>query len=115
MNTFFIISGILIVGIVVGLCMAALLTAPFMEDVEDLIQQAENRDASVLLNFLEKSECNLFYNATINSWGLLDGKDKIVAAAHSVRVCLRRAQDKDLAERVADDFIASEARITGAA
>lgn len=115
MNTFFIISGILIVGFVFGLCMAALLTAPFMEDVEDLIQQAENRDASALLDFLETSECNLFYNTTINSWGLVDGKDKLVAAGHSIRAALRRAQDNPLAERVADDFIASEVGITGVA
>ena len=104
MNTFFIISAILMVGIVVGLCAAAVCTAPFMEDVEDLITRAANRDASKLLDYLETSECHLFYNPLINSWGLVDGDDNTIAAGSSVRTCLRRSQHNDLSDRVEEDL-----------
>ena len=74
------------------------------DDVEDLLQQAFDRDAREQLDYLEKSECNLLYNPTINSWGLVDGDNNIIAAGHSVSTTLQRAKDGDMAERVAKDF-----------
>lgn len=53
-----------------------------------------------LLDFLEKSECNLFFNGTLGAWGLLDGDDKIVATAHSVRTTLARAIEKGRQEAI---------------
>ena len=114
MNNFFIFVPAVLV--LVGLILAALafLIRSINGELEDLIQQAADRDAGAQLDYLEKSECNLFFNPTINSWGLMDGSDKLVAAGHSVRTTLRRARDGDIAQRVADDFQASEARIAGA-
>jgi hypothetical protein len=98
MSAIFILVAILATGIVVGLCVAAILTKPFLDDVDDYVDRAANREASDLLSYLETSECNLFYNPVINSWGLVDGKDTLIAAGSSVKAALRRAQSNDRAE-----------------
>lgn len=109
MNTFLIICAIFILGLVAGLCIN------FYDrddeddaDFADAVAEAANQDATALLNHLESSECDLFYNSTINAWGLVDGQDNLIAAGHSIRATLRRAQACDLAQRVANDFTNAE-------
>lgn len=64
---------------------------PTMEELADMAANAQDAE---LLDFLEKSECNLFFNEQLGAWGLLDGSDKIVATAHTVRTTLARAIEK---------------------
>lgn len=64
----------------------------------DLVTQAANADAADFLAYLENSECNLYFNPVINAWGLVDGKDNLIAAGHSVRAALSRARQKDADE-----------------
>lgn len=79
-----------------------------LDDIDGQLLRTVERDAFEQLEYLEKSKCNLFYNPQINSWGLVDGKDKLISAGESIRDTIRRAQDKDLAARVAEDFKTAE-------
>lgn len=110
MNFFLIYFAVLIAGILIGICAAIAYRATdaFEIEMDVLLDQVGERDSTELLNYLEKSECNLFYNSTINAWGLVDGKDKLIAAGHSIRATLRRAQAGDIAQRVAADFTNAE-------
>lgn len=100
----------MIAGILIGIYATIAYRATDASEIEmDVpLDQVGERDSSELLNYLEKSECNLFYNSTINAWGLVDGQDKLIAAGHSIRATLRRAQAGDLAQRVATDFTNAE-------
>lgn len=108
MNFFLLYSAILLAGIMLGICATLVYQYPFEVEMNVLLDQVGERDSTELLNYLEKSECNLFYNSTINAWGLVDGQDKLIAAGHSIRATLRRAQAGDLAQRVAADFTNAE-------
>ena len=109
MNTFFVLIPAVIALISIVACAAMAIKFAYQDDAEDLIQQAFDRDAREQMKYLEKSECSLLYNPTINSWGLVDGADKLIAAGHSVSTTLQRAKDGDIAKRVADDFKNAEA------
>ena len=52
----------------------------------------------MLLDYLEKSECNLYFNVQMGSWGLLDGNDSLIATGQTVRSTLARAILNDKAE-----------------
>lgn len=69
------------------------------DDAIDLVDQAANQNAASLLDYLERSECNLYFNATLGAWGLMDGADKLVAAGPSLRNMLGRAREADAATR----------------
>lgn len=70
--------------------------------------QAADADAAADLDYLERSECNLYFNPTISAWGLLDGKDELVSAGHSVRAALQRARNKGRDERDEVEFMSAE-------
>lgn len=87
---------ITLIGIFAIVCV--ILHGLLREDVVDLVGQAANQNAADLLDYLERSECNLYFNPTINAWGLLDGKDKLVAAGPNLRNLLSRALRADAEE-----------------
>ena len=94
-----ILFGVFCLGIVAG----AFLIALFMggsdsTDVEDRVEHAANARDAELLAYLNKSECNLFFNPSVGAWGLLDGQDKVIAIARNVHTTLARAMDKDAQE-----------------
>jgi hypothetical protein len=87
-------------AVAMGGITVALVTRADEQQLDGVMQAAWFASASghardtALLDFLEKSECNLFFNTKLGVWGLLDGSDKIVATAHTVRATLARAVDK---------------------
>ncbi len=93
---FAMLFGVFILGVIVGVAILALFVNA-KDDSSEPISQAANEQDAVLMNYLERSECNLYFNPTINAWGLLDGKDTMVATAHSVRSTLARAMVNDKA------------------
>ena len=98
-SDFAILFGIFSVGTIVGMFTTALL-APLHDD-SDATESAPQTHDTTLLNYLEQSECNLFFNPEIGAWGLLDGGNKMLATAHTVRNTLGRARDRDAADGVA--------------
>lgn len=97
--------------VLVAIVLIALLflTLSVNGDLEDMVQQAHDREAGEQMYLIEKRQCSLIYNPVINSWGLVGGAGEIIAAGHSIRATMRRARDGDMAQRVADDFAKSEA------
>lgn len=87
---------ITLIGIFAIVCV--ILHGLLREDAVDLVDQASNQNAADLLDYLERSECNLYFNATINAWGLLDGTDKLLAAGPNLRNLLSRALRADAEE-----------------
>lgn len=86
--------GVFMLGATAGVAALALLVGGRSDGVPT--SHANEQDAT-LMDYLEQSECNLFFNPTLSAWGLLDGQDKMIATAHSVRVTLARAMISDKA------------------
>lgn len=95
MNTLLLLS----VGLILGACAGTFLTAVVMTGrFAPPPEPLHNDSDTALLDFLEQSECNLYFHPQVGAWGLLDGKDKMVATALTVRSTLARAMEKDAAE-----------------
>lgn len=84
--------GLLTLGILIGMFVTAVMVG--RRDDAEVLAAPEPRDTT-LVNYLERSECNLFFNPGMGAWGLLDGSNKMLATAHTVRNTLGRAMDKD--------------------
>lgn len=91
---FSLLFGVFVLGVLVGIAILALFVGSRDDSSEPLSQAANEQDA-VLMNYLERAECNLYFNPSLGAWGLLDGHDKMVATAHSVRTTLARAMVSD--------------------
>lgn len=87
---FAMLFGVFIIGVIIGVAILALFVNA-KDDSSEPVSHAANEQDAVLMNYLERAECNLFFNPTISAWGLLDGQDKMLATAHSVRATLARA------------------------
>lgn len=85
----------LTLGAVIGMVIEALRERL---DTTDPVTQAANEHDAILMDYLDRSECNLYFNPTLAAWGLLDGKDKMIATGRSVRTTLARAILNDKAE-----------------
>lgn len=84
----------------VGILFGALLIAIFAINdrpatLDELADIAANAQDAELLDYLDKSECSLFFNPTLSAWGLLDGQNSLIATASNVRNTLARAVDSD--------------------
>lgn len=56
---------------------------------------------SALLDYLERSEHNIYFNDKIEAsgvWGVLNKLNKLVATGYTVRTALQRAQENDLVD-----------------
>lgn len=93
---FALMFGVFMLGATAGVAVLALVIGT-RDDSSTLVTQAAAEQDATLMDYLEQSECNLFFNPTLSAWGLLDGQDKMIATAHSVRVTLARAMSSDKA------------------
>lgn len=93
--------GALSAGILIGILIVALFSNANDDTTQDRMTHASNAADAELLNYLNKSECNMFFNPGMGAWGLLDGQNKMLATAHTVHACLARAMEKDAGEVVA--------------
>lgn len=79
--------------------LSVVLTALFLPApkarLRDQIKQAADADAACLLDYLQTSKHNLYFNPTMNAWGLVDGSDHLLAAGNSVRAVLSRSRQRD--------------------
>lgn len=80
----------LTLGMLLG-CAAAVVFLGKNDDASALLTQAAAEQDAALMNYLDRSECNLLFNPVLSAWGLVDGKDTMIATAHSARVTLARA------------------------
>lgn len=87
----------LLLGAAIGACLVSIFVHR-REALGDLAVVASHAHDAKLMDFLEKSECNLFFNPGMGAWGLLDGGNKLLATAHTVRTTLARAIEKDEGE-----------------
>lgn len=93
---FAILFGVFTLGTMLGVVLLALFVGS-RDNADDIISQAAAEQDAELMDYLEHSECNLFFNPTLAAWGLLDGQDKMIATARSVRTTLARAMVSDKA------------------
>lgn len=94
---FALLFGMFILGALAGVAVLALMIGA-REDNSSLVTQAAHAQDAALMDYLERSECNLFFNPTLAAYGLLDGKDQMIATGHSIRTTLARAILNDKAE-----------------
>lgn len=86
------VLGALLTGATVGCATMGLFAA--QQD------SAETPPDQSLLDFLEASECNVFFNDRVDggAWGILGADNKVIAAAPTIRSTLRAAQNLARAE-----------------
>ena len=100
-SQFSLLFGVLMVGVMIGVFILALFVGS-QDDTDDLVSQAANAQAALLLDFLNNSECNLFFNPAMGAWGLLDGQNKMLATARNVHTTLTRAMQSEQSEVPSD-------------
>lgn len=90
----------LFIGVCLGMLIMAIMLASGRGASED--RRAPNPD-TLLLDFLEKAEVNLFFNDQVSGsgmWGILDGENKLVAAAPTLRSAIDRACMREYNEQM---------------
>lgn len=86
--------GIFALGLIIGMVIEALRNRL---DARDSSSSTTDGSDAALMSYLESTGCNLLFNSSVPGWALLDGQDKMIATAHSVRTTLARAMVKDKA------------------
>lgn len=84
--------GVFALGLIIGMVIEALRDRV---DSSDPVASVTSGHDATLLSFLERAECNLLFNPALNAWAMLDGEDKMVSTAHSVRATLARAMVRE--------------------
>lgn len=87
---------------VVGLLFGAVIVAFFFgrrDTAEDDLEIAAAREDSALLDYLEVSECSLYFNPRVDggAWGLVDGASLVLGIGRTARQALTTARNNEAA------------------
>lgn len=95
-------------GVLIGVGTVAFMVG--RREHETMVSSTADQDTETV-NWLEFSECNLFFNTEVDggSWGLLGGKNELLAVGKSIRQAVASARMKETAEAANGVYTPAEA------
>jgi hypothetical protein len=88
-NQMAILFGVFVLGLFIGFSILALVVTGMDEDID--IPRLGTQDTE-LLDYLETSKLNIFFNPSLSAWGLLDDTNKLISSSPNLRVTIASAK-----------------------